>query len=90
MLSKELLNEIGKIDNREDIVACWDILKRRHSQLNLKVTRQLHIGQKVEFDSKHGYTVVGKVEKINAKTVGVITKEGHRWRVAGSLLRPAK
>jgi len=90
MLSKELLAEIGKIDNRDDIVEAWDILKRRHNQLNLKVARQLHIGQKVEFDSKHGYVVVGKVTKINAKTVSVKTTEGLPWRVSASLLRPAK
>lgn len=46
-------------------------------------------GDKVSFDHPKLGKVIGTVEKVNQKTVSVITAKNGNWKVAGSLLKAA-
>ncbi len=46
---------------------------------------EFNIGCRVTFDSKHGRQM-GILTKFNQKTVTVMTKNGHRWRISPHLL----
>ncbi|OGQ89236.1 MAG: hypothetical protein A2289_20685 [Deltaproteobacteria bacterium RIFOXYA12_FULL_58_15] len=45
-----------------------------------------NIGDTVSFTPEAGKIVVGTVVRLNQKTVTVVTKDGHNWRVAPSFL----
>lgn len=46
---------------------------------------QIKVGELVGFN-KDGEEIIGKVERLNQKTVSLITKDNHKWRVAYSHL----
>lgn len=46
---------------------------------------QIKVGCLVGFN-KDGQEIVGNVERLNQKTVSLITKDNHKWRVSYSLL----
>jgi len=46
---------------------------------------QIKVGEIVGFH-KDGEEIIGKVERLNQKTVSIITKNNHKWRVAYSYL----
>ena len=45
------------------------------------------VGDIVGF-SRESDEIIGRIERLNPKTVSLITAEGHRWRVAYAMLYP--
>lgn len=77
--SFEELRELNALIVRE--------LKSRNFQTQLKAAMSFTIGQKVSFDSKYGYKVVGSITKINQKTIAVSQENSTTiWSVSPSLL----
>lgn len=48
--------------------------------------RRFTRGERVGFQSPHGQPLAGVVQRLNKKTVSVITDDGQRWNVAPELL----
>lgn len=48
----------------------------------------IYVGQIVRF-SHSGKKVIARVEKVNPKSIKVITEEGTAWRISAGLLSPA-
>jgi hypothetical protein len=51
---------------------------------------RFNVGDRVGFQSSAGRWTTGVVQKLNRKTVSVLTDDGHRWNVAPGLLSPAR
>lgn len=71
-------------DERNTLVETMNSSRR---WANLQATRSLGVGDHVEFDSKYGVVVQGKVTKVNRTTVHVLADGGSPWRVSPTLLR---
>lgn len=73
----------------EELVALNDEIVDRLNRLDaiqsLQAMAALNIGTKVSFDSKRGRQV-GRVIKLNTKTVGIVTDDGRNWKVPPHLL----
>lgn len=50
---------------------------------------QFNTGDRVGFRSPSGEWKSGIIEKLNKKTVSILTDKGHRWNVSPGLLSPA-
>jgi len=50
---------------------------------------QFNIGDRVGFQSPNGEWKKGVVQKLNKKTISILTDRGHRWNVSPGLLSPA-
>lgn len=50
---------------------------------------QFNIGDRVGFQAPSGEWKCGVVQKLNKKTVSILTDRGHRWNVSPGLLSPA-
>lgn len=46
---------------------------------------EIQVGELVGFN-KDGEEIIGKVERLNQKTVSLVTKDNHKWRVSYSVL----
>jgi len=57
------------------------IAMRRHSKM-----MNFRIGDRVTFDTDRG-TVVGRVVRVNHKTISVDEDDGHGWRVSPHVLK---
>lgn len=85
----ELLSDIIAELSVNEMNAVYSLLKARHGRIQSDSANGFRVGQLVEFDSKSGAVIRGRIDKINRKTIGV-TPDGHRfggWRVSPSLLR---
>lgn len=77
----------------EELLALNDEVVDRLNRLDviesLQAMASLNIGTKVSFDSKRGRQV-GRVIKLNTKTVGIVTDDGRNWKVPPHLLSKVK
>lgn len=86
----DILNS-GTVFTREGIERAFSALKERHDQLQRFEALRFTTGEQVTFDAR-GKTRVGKVIKINSKsvTVEVPSEFGSiavKWKVAPTLLK---
>ena len=80
---------IRAIDNLDDLKRVSDSLRRHWNVLTAESAREFRVGDRVEFQTKDGRRVIGTVDKINRKTVGVTPDDGGAgWRVGPSILKP--
>jgi hypothetical protein len=63
-------------------------LKMLQEIIKLKLRTQLKVGDPVWFDARTRGIIHGKISKINAKTVKVLTDNGMQWTVDANLLQP--
>jgi hypothetical protein len=65
-------------------------IKARYNDLQRSKAYSMGVGSRVQFKDKRGNTVVGKITKINTKTV-YVKADGSltQWRVTPSLLQAA-
>ena len=85
----ELINDVIAELSVNEMNAVYSLLKARHSRIQSDSANAFRVGQLVEFDSKTGVVIRGRIDKINRKTIGV-TPDGRPfggWRVSPSLLR---
>lgn len=67
---QNIVNQIGSIDERDQLQAVFDAVKGRADELTARTASSFARGDVVRFEHK-GTTCVGKVVKINRKTIGV-------------------
>jgi ribosomal protein L35AE/L33A len=72
------------------------LLRAQHANTIVKAAVQFRFGQLVQFRSKYGQLVKGKVLKINPKTIvvgvtapGAVTPFTQKWTVTPTLLQAA-
>lgn len=66
-----------------------DRLNKLDAIQSLQAMVALNVGTKVSFESKRGRQV-GRVIKLNTKTVGILTEDGRNWKVPPHLLSKVK
>tara|TARA_B110000503_G_scaffold97998_1_gene146922 strand:+ start:65 stop:340 length:276 start_codon:yes stop_codon:yes gene_type:complete len=83
-----VLDQISRMDAEE--LKVLEALALRRTYLPRQVTNSVLIGDRVSFTGRRNVVVVGTVEKINIKTVVVLSTTGVRWKVTSSLLSPVR
>jgi len=79
------VNAINSMNN-DELEQVVDAIKLRRTYLSRQTTRQLAVGDSVEFEAR-GRVVKGVVTKINPKTV-IVREAGYgNWKVPASLLQ---
>jgi hypothetical protein len=84
-----VLDQISRMD-AEELNRAVEAIKLRRTYLARQVTNSVLIGDRVSFKGRRNVVVVGTVEKINIKTVVVLSTTGVRWKVTSSLLSPVR
>ncbi|HUU87902.1 MAG TPA: hypothetical protein VMX17_09125 [Candidatus Glassbacteria bacterium] len=91
MLTREDLVEMTKLvqkcDTIDEAKIIYKLYIARANAISEMKTLQFAPGQRVQFTTKKGITVKGKVQKVNRKTIAVSTDNG-TWRVTASFLKP--
>ena len=85
--TQELVKQVAGLDEEEDISQVVAAIKIARNRINAIKRLGFRKGQRVEFDSRRGVLVRGKITKINQKTILVEEPTGVSWRVSPSLLR---
>ncbi len=62
-------------------------LKLLSQQRSTTQMQQFNIGEKVSFFDNNGTQKKGKIQKLNKKTISVITDDNQRWNVGPGLLK---
>lgn len=76
--------------NIEDLKAINDAVKTRWNSIQYHTAQNFKRGDNVKFFvRKTGRNVLGKVTKVNAKTVQVMSTDNVSWKVAPQLLEQA-
>lgn len=73
--------------NNDQLNQLVEAIKLKRSYLARQSVGQLSVGDTVEFDAKGHTAIVGRVEKINRKTVIVYQAGRGMWRVTANMLR---
>ena len=85
---QNVLTRIGCIDHRDQLNKVFEYANQRSDELVAREARSFARGDVVSFEHK-GTTCVGKVEKINRKTIGVYATRPVNyvgvWKVSPSL-----
>lgn len=73
--------------SRRDLITAINANTKR---IREQTKRVLHVGQKVEWTDKYGYTKNGVITAVNRTCCKVRADTGMPWRVSITLLRPVK
>lgn len=91
MSNLEVANNAIRAMNMSDLKTLMASIKARADSLNSAAKRSVMIGDLVSFNARRNHIVVGRVMKINVKTVIVLPNDGSiRWKVSPSLLSLVK
>ncbi len=91
MTTEQILEEIGKLPVNEQL----QLSGRLHELVRVRARRQLRVGSRVSFTTRHGVRVQGVVERVNVKSVkvkastdryGVATQFPVMWTVSPELV----
>lgn len=84
-----VISEVLKIEDEQTLRQLNTVivskLNNMRANKTLNAMSKFRVGNKVEFQSKQGRTLQGRVTKINQKTINVDTPAGE-WRVAPTFL----
>ena len=83
---REALIAITKLDDHEDLKKANRFLIERMRMKHREAAVAFRVGEQVEFTGRYGNTEVGKVTKVNQKTV-IVQTATTRWTVSGGILR---
>lgn len=81
----DVVDAIAKLSDMKELKQVFNACKARWRQLEQRAARSFEYGDKVQFKTKYGQIVVGKVTNVNIKTISVQTPLG-RYRVSPCLL----
>jgi hypothetical protein len=82
---KTLQAFFAKMD-KADLNAVREMYNRQHRIVESQACNEFNIGDKVQFISKRGETVVGTITKVNRKTIKLTAVTGGLWSVSPGLL----
>lgn len=77
----------NELNTRQDIDRVRAALHGAMDRNTSNLTRQFRIGDTVEWDSKYGSKMSGRITKINNKSIKVLVNNGDIWTVSPGLLR---
>ena len=86
---RNALASISTITDTAELTALFRAVKEQRRKLDARATFTLQVGDKVSFDAKTRGIITGTVEKVNHKTVSVMSSTGIRWKVSASMLKKA-
>ena len=78
------LNEEELLYMNQLIVSRLKVLSQMKSVITMS---QFNQGQRVRFDGPDGVERRGEITRLNKKTANITTDDGHKWKVAPTLLR---
>jgi hypothetical protein len=81
---RELINQMS----REECLEVNRMIVEQMRRWDTIRMVQFHIGQEVYFETKTRGAYTGKVQKINQKSITVVTDAGMVWKVHPNLLYP--
>lgn len=91
MLTKDELSQIenlfDKLDNRDDFRKVAKLYKSAQTWWQIESGRKYRVGDVVMFKTKAGDKITGKIERINQKSIRVLSDNGEQWKVAPSLIK---
>ena len=91
MSNLEVANNAIRAMNMPDLKTLMASIKARHAALEISAKAAVMIGDLVSFKARANYIIVGRVTKINPKSVIVRPNTGGtEWKVSPSLLSPVK
>ena len=91
MTNLEIANNAIRTMSMSDLKTLTASINARHAALNSAAKSSVMIGDLVSFNARANHIVVGRVVKINIKTVIVRPNSGGAdWKVSPSLLSPVK
>ncbi len=67
-----------------------DRLKLIQQARSTVMMSQFHVGDRVRFDDPSGESRTGVVIRLNKKTAGILTDDGHQWNVHPGFLTRVK
>jgi len=86
-----IIDDITKLNNFEDINEVVRAINAQSKKVRARNRRKeqegFREGDMVAFRGKRGERIVGTVDKINPRTIGVIDDIGRKWRVDPQLLK---
>jgi len=85
MLSELFKSEVKQMKTVEEVHEAWDFLKLKHRTIQAGLVLNFDVGDGVSFFSR-GMTQVGKVTKVNQKTVSVLVGTT-RWKCSPNSLK---
>jgi len=88
-LIQEAIRHLGEEDLRFLNRLIVERLKLIAQAQSTALMSQFNIGDRVGFRSPSGEWKNGIVQKLNKKTISILTDKGHRWNVSPGLLSPA-
>lgn len=91
MTNLEIANNAIRSMSLADLKTLTASINARHAALQSAAKSSVMIGDLVSFNARANHIVVGRVVKINAKTIIVRPNSGGPdWKVSPSLLMPVK
>lgn len=91
MTNLEIANNAIRSMSMSDLKTLTASIKARYAALNSAAKSSVMIGDLVSFNARANHIIVGRVVKINVKTVIVRPNNGGpEWKVSPSLLKPVK
>lgn len=92
-MNKAQLKEINKlllsIEDSSTLNQVILTVKMVQKNIQERAKSSFMVGEKVQWDGKYGHNT-GTIEKINRKTIFVISDQGLKWKVSPSLLKACK
>jgi len=85
--TKQLIEAIKQL-NEEELKIIKNACSDRQDVLALNIAKELRLGDLVQFEGKYNRTVIGIVNKINRKSIGITEKDNAlaKWRVHPSFV----
>jgi len=94
-MDKSFLQNLSdaQLDTLSNLI--WEIKKDRHAKKQIASAQKFMLCDEVSFTSRKGKfagfsTIVGKIIKINAKTIKLVTPTNTKWNVSPSMLTLVK
>lgn len=91
MLTKDELSQIeslfDKMENGDEFRQVAGLYKDAQTRWQIKSGRKYRVGDVVMFKTRAGVEVTGKIERINKKSIRLLSDDGELWKVAPSLIK---
>lgn len=89
MTLNEIHSAIFALDKLEDLKSITQAVNLRWKSIQSQARVKFRVGQDVVFTDRQGYTINGKIMKINPKNIKVKSASGVQWNVSPNLLKAA-
>ena len=75
----------------DELMLCAQMFREAQHRCTAAVANKFHLGETVQFKNRRGFMIVGRVVKVNRKTIKVLGSESQVvWTVSPTLLSKFK